>query len=77
VSNYEIEAFGFMTTDARQPVLTFHDKAQPVILTSPAEWDLWLSDAPWPEVKHLQRPLEDGVLKLVASDARADAAVPA
>jgi putative SOS response-associated peptidase YedK len=73
----EIEAYGFMTTDARQPVLTFHDKAQPVILTSPAEWDLWLSDAPWPEVKHLQRPLEDGVLKLVATDARADPAVPA
>jgi putative SOS response-associated peptidase YedK len=73
----EIEAYGFMTTDARQPVLTFHDKAQPVILTSPAEWDLWLSDASWPEVKHLQRPLEDGVLKLVATDARADPAVPA
>ena len=29
----EIEAYGFMTTDARQPVLTYHDKAQPVILT--------------------------------------------
>lgn len=41
----EIEVYGFMTTDARQPVLAFHDKAQPVILTSPAEWDLWLSDA--------------------------------
>lgn len=73
----DIETYGFMTTDARQPVLTFHDKAQPVILTSPAEWDLWLSDAPWPEVKHLQRPLEDNVLKLVATDARADPAVPA
>jgi len=48
-----------------------------VILTSPAEWDLWLSDAPWTEVKHLQRPLEDNVLKLVATDARADPAVPA
>jgi putative SOS response-associated peptidase YedK len=73
----EIEAYGFMTTDARQPVRTYHDKAQPVILTSPEEWDLWLSDAPWPEVKHLQRPLEDGVLKLVATDTRSDTAVPA
>ena len=73
----EIEAYGFMTTDARQPVRTYHDKAQPVILTTPAEWDLWLSDAPWLEVQHLQRPLEDGVLKLVATDARADPAVPA
>jgi putative SOS response-associated peptidase YedK len=66
-----------MTTDARQPVRTYHDKAQPVILTSPEEWDLWLSAAPWPEVKHLQRPLEDGVLKLVATDTRSDTAVPA
>ena len=72
----EIEAYGFMTTDARQPVLTYHDKAQPVILRTKDEWDLWLSDAPWPEVKHLQRPLEDGVLKLVAKDAKADPAVP-
>ena len=66
----EMEAFGFMTTDARQPVRTFHDKAQPVILRTKDERDLWLSDAPWPEVMHLQRPLEDNVLKLVAKDAK-------
>ncbi len=73
----DCEAYGFMTTDSRQPVRTYHDKAQPVILTTPAEWDLWLSEAPWSEVQHLQRPLEDGLLKLVATDARSDPAVPA
>jgi putative SOS response-associated peptidase YedK len=72
----EIEAYGFMTTDARQPVLTYHDKAQPVILTTPDECDLWLSDKPWPEVKHLQRPLPDGVLQVVATDGRQDAVLP-
>ena len=28
-----------------QDVKTYHSKAMPVILTKPAEWDLWLSDA--------------------------------
>lgn len=73
----EIETYGFMTTDARHPVAGYHDKAQPVILTTPAEWDLWLSDAPWPEVAHLQCPLDHNILQLVAADARSDLAVPA
>ena len=38
--------------------------------------DLWLSDAPWAEVKHLQRSLGEGELKLVAKDAKTDLAVP-
>lgn len=72
----EIEAFGFLTTDSAEPVKTFHAKAMPVILTDPAECDLWLSGAPWEEVKHLQRPMPD-VLKIVARDTRQDTAVPA
>jgi putative SOS response-associated peptidase YedK len=55
----EFEAFGFLTTDSAEPVKTYHDKAMPVILTTPEERDLWLSDAPWAEVAHLQRPLPD------------------
>ena len=50
------QAAGFLTIDANAEVATYHSKAMPVILTDPAEWDLWLSDAPWAEVRHLQRP---------------------
>ena len=38
----------------------------PVILTDPAQWDLWISDAPWQELAHLQRPLPNGALEVVA-----------
>jgi putative SOS response-associated peptidase YedK len=73
----EIQAFGFLTTDSAEPVKTYHSKAMPVILTEEADRDLWLSGAPWDEVKHLQRPLPDGALKVVARGARQDEAVPA
>lgn len=72
----EIEAYGFLTTESAEPVRTYHSKAMPVILTEPAEWDLWLSDAPWAEVQHLQRPLPAGTLQVVARGARQDGAVP-
>lgn len=58
----EIEAFGFLTTDSAEPVKTYHSKAMPVILTDPAELDLWMSAAPWAEVAHLQRPRTDLVI---------------
>jgi putative SOS response-associated peptidase YedK len=73
----EIEAYGFLTTESAEPVKTYHSKAMPVILTEPADWDLWLSDAPWAEVKHLQRPLPDGRLKVVARGERKDEVVSA
>ena len=71
------DLYGFLTTDANAEVATYHSKAMPVILTEPAQWDLWMSDAPWPEVRPLQRPLPDGSLKVVARGARKDEAVPA
>ena len=50
----------------------------PVILTSEADCDLWLSGGAWEEVKHLQRPLPDGALQIVANGVRQDPwAVPA
>jgi len=71
------DLFGFLTTEANADVGAFHSKAMPVILTEPAEWDLWMSDAPWAEVAALQRPLPDGALKVVARGVRQDEAAPA
>jgi putative SOS response-associated peptidase YedK len=72
----EIVAYGFLTTDSAEPVKTYHAKAMPVILTEPEEWDLWMSDAPWPEVAQLQRPLRDR-LKIVALGGKSDEVVAA
>lgn len=62
----EFEAYGFLTTESAEPVATYHDKAMPVVLTTPEEWDLWLSDAPWSEVAGLQRPLPDRLVVVAA-----------
>jgi putative SOS response-associated peptidase YedK len=68
----EIEAFGFLTTDSAEPVKTYHAKALPVILTEKTDRNLWLSGAPWSDVAHLQRPLPDGALTIVAQGGRQD-----
>ena len=66
------ELYGFLTTDANTDVGRYHSKAMPVILTTEAECDAWMSDSPWPEVAHLQRPLPDGALQVVARGVRKD-----
>jgi putative SOS response-associated peptidase YedK len=66
------DVFGFLTTDANAEVAVHHQRAMPVILTTEAERELWLSDAPWADVAHLQRPLPDGSLTVVARGAKTD-----
>jgi putative SOS response-associated peptidase YedK len=72
----ESELFGILTTEANAEVATYHAKAMPVILTDPAQWDLWISDAPWQEVAHLQQALPTGSLKVVATGVPEDEAEP-
>jgi putative SOS response-associated peptidase YedK len=71
-----LELFGFLTTEANAIVAPVHPKAMPVILTTPAEVDLWL-EAEAVEALVLQRPLPDDVLRIVAKREREDGAAQA
>ena len=69
----EHQLFGFLTTDANDVVGAIHPKAMPVILTTPAEIETWMT-APGEEALALQRPLPDGVLRIVLTGERKDEA---
>lgn len=73
----ECEVFGILTTSANAEVAAYHSKAMPVILTTQEECSRWLSEAPWPEVQDLQRPLPDGSLDVVARGVKEDETLPA
>jgi putative SOS response-associated peptidase YedK len=68
--------FGFLTCEPNDVVGAVHPKAMPVILTTDAEIDQWMT-APAEEALKLQRPLPNGILKIVASGQREDGEVVA
>lgn len=60
----EFDLYGFLTTEPNSVVAPVHQKAMPVILTTEAEVETWLT-APAEEALKLQRPLPDAALKVV------------
>ena len=65
------ELFAFLTCEPNAVVGAIHPKAMPVVLTTPAECDAWLS-APAAEALALQRPLTNGLLRVVAKGEKTD-----
>lgn len=59
------DLFAFLTTTPNEEVGRVHPRSMLVILTQPEEWESWLSGT-WEMAATLQRPLPDGVLRLVA-----------
>ena len=67
----EHQLFGFLTCEANAEIGAIHPKAMPVILTTEAEIETWMT-APAEEALKLQRPLPDGSLKIVATGEKED-----
>lgn len=67
----EHHLFAFLTCAPNAIVGPVHPKAMPVILTTAAEYDAWMT-APIPEALELQRPLPDGLLEIVARGEKQD-----
>ena len=56
--------FAFLTCDPNETVGAIHPKAMPVILTEQSEVETWLN-APTDNALQLQRPLREGLLRIV------------
>lgn len=62
------QLFAFLTTEPNEVVAPIHQKAMPVILTTEAEIDQWMT-APIKEALDLQRPLPADQLRYVGDEA--------
>jgi hypothetical protein len=67
------DLYAFLTTEPNAEVGAIHPKAMPVILTTPEQVETWMT-APPDEALNLQRPLPDGVLRIVARGVKEDPA---
>lgn len=63
--------FAFLTCPPNAVVEPVHPKAMPVILTTEAECDAWMT-ASVPDALTLQRSLPDGLLRIVAHGEKQD-----
>jgi len=63
--------YSFLTTEPNSVVKPIYPKAMPVILTTPEEFETWLS-APVEDALKLQRPLPDDALEIVAEGQKSD-----
>jgi putative SOS response-associated peptidase YedK len=68
-----IALVGFLTTNANDVIGAIHPKTMPVILSTEAEIEQWMT-APADQALKLQRPLPDGTLKIVMTGKREDQA---
>lgn len=66
-----LDLFAFLTCEPNDLVGSIHMKAMPVVLTSSDEIEMWLT-APKEEAIALQRPLPNGVLKVVSVGPKED-----
>jgi putative SOS response-associated peptidase YedK len=67
------DLFASLTTKPNAEVGAIHPKAMPVILTTSAKVETWMT-APPEEALKLQRPLPGGTLKIVARGVKEDGA---
>ena len=67
------DIFAFLTTEPNAEVGAIHPKAMPVILTTPNDVETWMT-APPDQALKLQRPLPDGLLRIVARGVKEDPA---
>ena len=63
--------FSILTTSANAEVAAVHPAAMPAILTTPEEFETWMT-APVDEALSLQRPLPNGTLRVVGRGERKD-----